>query len=88
MMLPVTLLAGTLKLRFIRFVAGVLLQLGIWIFCIYYLGNAVVHALPVPVLDVSFILHWLIAASLTITGIAIIIMLAKKRFSFNTVSAD
>lgn len=88
MMLPVTLLAGTLKLRYIHFVAGVLLQLGIWVFCLFYLGNAAVHAMPVPALDISFVFHWLIAASLIVTGVAIIIMLAKKRFSFNTVSAD
>lgn len=88
MMLPVSLLAGTLKLPFRRFITGVLIQLTIWVLFFFFLGNAAWQALPVPVLDVSFILHWLIAASLTITGIAIIIMLAKNRISINTVSAD
>jgi membrane protein DedA with SNARE-associated domain len=87
MMLPVSLVAGMMHFPLLSFMAGVFVQLCLWVLCFLFLGNTAEQIIPVPVLVSPSLIDRVIPVLLICGGIAVIVYLVNNKRSFHTESS-
>ena len=87
MMLPVSLVAGMMHFPLLSFMAGVFVQLCLWVLCFLVLGNTAGQIIPVPVFDSPTLIDRGFPALLICGSIAVIVYLVIKKRSFHTESS-
>ncbi len=87
MMLPVSLVAGLMHFPLLSFMAGVFVQLCLWVLCFLFLGNTAGQIFPVSIIDSPALVNQVFAGFLVYGGIAVIVYLVNNKRSFHTESS-